>query len=50
MIVKNFVRIVLTVFESFEIFIQRSGEKRYDFIGSPTFFPTPENENRPTDQ
>ena len=37
--------IVWTVFEKFEIFMKRSGEKkRHDWISSGKFFPTPKNE------
>ena len=43
MAVENFVRIVWTVFEKIEIFIELSGEKeRYDCISCRNFFPTPE--------
>ena len=44
MIVQNFVKIVRTVFEKFEIFMKRSGEKKqHDCISSRKFFPTPKN-------
>ena len=36
--------IVLTGFEKFEIFIERSREKRYDCISSRKRFPTPKKE------
>ena len=50
-------KIVWTVFEKFEIFIERLGEKRYDCIGGRKNFPTPkkndtllaEYSGRPTD-
>ena len=39
MTVQNFVKIVWTVFEKFEIFIKRSGEKKqHDCISSRKFF------------
>ena len=42
---KNFTKIVFTVFEKFEIFMKRSGEKkpkkRHVCISSRKFFPTP---------
>ena len=42
MTVQNFMKIVWIVFEKFEIFIERSGEKkqkkRYDCISSRKFF------------
>ena len=46
MTVQNFVKIVWTVFEKFEIFMKRSGEKKtkkkqHDCISSRKFFPTP---------
>ena len=45
MTVQNFMKIVWTVFEKFEIFMKRSGEKkqkkRHDCISSRKFFPTP---------
>ena len=42
MTVQNFMKIVWTVFEKFEIFMERSGEKkRHDWISSRNFFPTP---------
>ena len=44
MTVQNFVKIVWTVFEKFEIFMKRSGEKKqHDCISSRKFFPTPKN-------
>ena len=48
MTVQIFVKIVWTVFEKFEIFMKRSGEKKnkkkqHDFISSRKFFPTPQN-------
>ena len=47
MTLESFVRIVWTVFEKFDIFIERSGEKtkktRRDCISSRKFFPTPKN-------
>ena len=51
MTVQNFVKIVWTVFEKFEIFMKRSGEKKtkkkqHDCISSRKFFPTPKNENQ----
>ena len=41
MTVQNFVKIVWTDFEKFEIFMKRSGEKKHDCISSRKFFPTP---------
>ena len=41
MTVQNFTKIVWTVFEKFEIFMKRSGEKKHDCISSRKFFPTP---------
>ena len=42
MTVQKFMKIVWTVFEKFEIFMKRSGEKkRHDWISSQKFFPTP---------
>ena len=45
MTVQNFVKIVWTVFEKFEFFMKRSGEKKqkkqHDCISSRKFFPTP---------
>ena len=41
MTVLNFIKIVWTVFEKFEIFIERSGEKRYDCIRSRKIVATP---------
>ena len=45
MTVQIFMKIVLTVFEKFEIFMKRSGEKktkkRHDCISSRNIFPTP---------
>ena len=44
MTVQNFMKIVLTVFEKFEIFMKRSGDKkRHDCISSRKFFLTPKN-------
>ena len=44
MTVQNFMKIVWTVFEKFEIFMKMSGEKkRHDCISSRKFFPTPKN-------
>ena len=46
MTVQTFMKIVWTVFEKFEIFVKRSGEKtkkRHDWISSRKFFPTPKN-------
>ena len=47
MTVQNFVKIVWTVFEKFEIFMKRLGEKKqkkqHDCISSRKFFPTPKN-------
>ena len=44
MTVQNFMKIVWTVFEKFEIFMKRSGEKKqHDCISSRKFFPTPKN-------
>ena len=48
MTVQNFVKIVWTVFEKFEIFMKSSGEKKtkkkqHDCISSRKFFPTPKN-------
>ena len=50
MTVQNSMKIVWTVFEKFEIFMKRSGEKktkkkRHDCISSRKFFPTPKNKN-----
>ena len=49
MTVQNFVKIVWTVFEKFEIFMKRSGEKKtkkqHDCISSRKFFPTPNSKN-----
>ena len=49
MTVQNFVKIVWTVFEKFEIFMKRSGEKKqkkqHDCISSRKFFPTPNKIN-----
>ena len=39
---ENCVRIVKTVFEKMEIFIETSGEKRYDCISRRKTFPTTE--------
>ena len=51
MTVQNFVKIVWTVFEKFENFMKRSGEKKqkkqHDCISSRKFFPTPKNEITP---
>ena len=48
MTVENFMKIVWTVFEKFEIFMKRSGEKkqkkRHDWISSRKIFPTPKNQ------
>ena len=46
MTVQNFMKIVWTVFEKFEIFMKRSGEKKqkknqHDWISSRNFFLTP---------
>ena len=42
MTVRNFVKIVWTVFEQFEIFMKRSGgKKQHDCISGRNFFPTP---------
>ena len=42
MTVQNFVKIVWTVFEKFEIFMKSSGEKKqHDCISNRKFFPTP---------
>ena len=42
MTVQIFMEIVWTVFEKFEIFVQRSGEKNLTIaISSQKFFPTP---------
>ena len=49
MTVQNFIQIEWTVFEKFEIFIERSGEntkKRHDCISSRKCFPTPKNDLR----
>ena len=44
MTVQNFMKIVWTFFEKFEIFMKRSGEKkRHDWISSRKFFPTLKN-------
>ena len=44
MTVQNFMEIVKTVSDNFEIFMKRSGEKkRHVCISSETFFPTPKN-------
>ena len=44
MTVQNFMTIVWTVFEKFEIFMKRSGEKkRHDCISIRKFFRTPKN-------
>ena len=41
---QNFMKIVWTVFENFEVFIKRSGEeKRHDWTPKK-FFPTPKNQ------
>ena len=45
MIVQNFVIIVRTVFEKFEIFMKKSGEKKqHDCISRRKFFPTPKKD------
>ena len=42
MTVQNFMKIVWTVFEKFEIFMKSLGEKKqHDCISSRKFFPTP---------
>ena len=50
MTVQNFVEIVWTVSEKFEIFMKRSGEKtnkkQHDCISSRKFFPTPKKSRR----
>ena len=44
MTVQNFMEIVWTVFEKFEILIERWGEKkRHDCVSSRKFFPTTKN-------
>ena len=46
MTVQIFVKIVWTVFEKFEFFMKRSGEKKqHDCICSRKFFPTPKKLN-----
>ena len=45
MTVQNFMKIVWSVFEKFETFMKRSGEKkRHDWICSRKFFPTPKKQ------
>ena len=50
MTVQNVMKIVWTVFEKFELFMKRSGEKKqkkqHDCISSRKFFPTPKNDER----
>ena len=45
MTVQNYIKIVRTVFEKFEVFMKRSGEKHTkkqdDWISRRNFFPTP---------
>ena len=49
MTVQNFVKIVRTVFEKFEIFMKRSGEKKTKKNSTialvEKIFPTPKNKN-----
>ena len=50
MTVQSFVKIVWTVFEKFEIFMKRLGEKKqHDCISSQKFFPTPKKEKVQTE-
>ena len=39
----NYIKIVLTIFEKFEIFIERPGQRGYDCISSRKNFPTNKN-------
>ena len=46
MTVQNFMKIVWTVFDKFEIFMKRGEKKRHDCISSRKFFPTPKNRQK----